>query len=105
MSGRNVAPKVTFVGSLGTESGSLRRITPMPLFLGAADIGGISTVTLDDTCSTFASWSEIRFVPGGAGQADVAANKTSDALDGVVIVDREKLSYIIVGVNHCGVTA
>ena len=93
--GTECGPQVTFVGSLGTESGSLRRTTPMPLFLGAADIGGISTVTLDDTCSTFASWSEIRFVPGGAGQADVAANKTSDALDGVVIGAREQLSYSI----------
>jgi len=47
--GTECGPQVTFVGSLGTESGSLRRTTPMPLFLGAADIGGISTVTLDDT--------------------------------------------------------
>ena len=66
--------RATFVGTLGTEVG----VTTFGGFLGAADIGDISSVTLVETCDDFSNWTTLRFVPGGAGQADLAANKTSN---------------------------
>jgi uncharacterized repeat protein (TIGR01451 family) len=82
--GAECFPHATFVGSLGTEAGNAQ--TPSGVFngfIGAADIGGISTVTLNDTCTSgSANWSEILFVPASgvpAAQADVAVNKTASA--------------------------
>jgi len=65
--------RATFVGSLGTEVGEGN----YGRFLGAAEIGDISTVTLEDRCADGSSWPSLRFVPEG-GQADLAASKTSN---------------------------
>jgi len=76
--------QATFTGSLGTELGTGASFDPAtPTFLGAADIGGISTVALSDTCTSGSGrWTQIRFVPAGGvppAQADVALNKTPSA--------------------------
>src|SRR6266403_1729602 len=80
--------RATFVGTLGTEVGE----TTFGGFLGAADIGDISSVTLVDTCRDFSNWTALRFVSGGAGQADLAANKTSNP---AVVGALAPLSYSI----------
>ncbi len=95
----------TFSGSQGTESGtslsSFRLSTPT--FLGAADIGGISTVTLSDACATEGSarWTQIRFVPASgvpSGGADVAVSKTPSAS---AVGAEAPLGYVI-GVTNAG---
>jgi len=73
--GAECLPFATFVGSAGTESGVVSWPfigANVPAFIGAADLGGISTVTLKDafssglTCTPgSAAWSQIRFVPAG----------------------------------------
>src|SRR6266446_3531430 len=82
--------RATFVGTLGTVVGETTyRVGG---FLGAADIGDISSVTLVETCNDFSNWTALRFVPGGAGQADLAANKTSNP---AVVGALAPLSYSI----------
>jgi uncharacterized repeat protein (TIGR01451 family) len=80
--------RATFVGSLGTEVGEGN----YGRFLGAAEIGDISTVTLEDRCADGSSWPSLRFVPGGAGQADLVASKTSNP---AVVGAQAPLSYSI----------
>lgn len=75
-------PKATFIGSQGTEVAVANWpfvSANIPVFLGAADIGPISTITLAGTCNDLTLWSQMLFVPAAApsAQADVAVNKSA----------------------------
>ena len=83
--------QATFVGSLGTEVGQTE-YAARRVFLGAAEIGDISSITLKDTCRDFAAWTALRFAPGGAGQADLVASKTPNP---AVVGAQAPLSYSI----------
>ncbi|MGH9901976.1 MAG: hypothetical protein ACRD68_09215, partial [Pyrinomonadaceae bacterium] len=85
--------QATFTGSLGSET---HRFFPIQrnFFVGASNIGGISSVRLDDSCrrSVFSEWDDMRFVPSSAppptptptptplAEADLAVTKTGPAL-------------------------
>lgn len=77
------AGAVTFTGAAGTEQFQ----TPFGqknLFIGAADIGDISMVKLNDPCFA-AAWSEMRFVPStgtppSPDRADLVLEKSASPL-------------------------
>jgi uncharacterized repeat protein (TIGR01451 family) len=56
---------ITFTGALGSETFESQDM-PSDLFIGAADIGDISSVTLNASC-VVSLWSDMLFVPSSGG--------------------------------------
>lgn len=70
--------QIEFTGTAGSETFEAQFLQK-DLFIGAADIGDISAVTLNDRCYA-AWWSEMRFVPSSGSpppvdEADLTINK------------------------------
>jgi uncharacterized repeat protein (TIGR01451 family) len=89
--------EATFTGSAGSESFQVPFSTHS-LFIGATDIGDITSVTLNSTCPFPESWDDMRLVPGSVSpptnRADLSLVKAAPG------VSPSSITYSLIVDNH-----